>query len=49
MDQFRGSFGLGLRMTLGGFLTLRTDHVFLTDFNDVGPFVPIRFFVGWSY
>jgi hypothetical protein len=47
--QFRGSFGLGLRMTLGGFLTLRTDHVFLTDFDGIGPFVPIRFFVGWSY
>jgi hypothetical protein len=49
LEQFRGSFGLGLRMTLGGFLTLRTDHVFLTDFDRVGPFIPIRFFVGWSY
>jgi hypothetical protein len=49
LGQFRGSFGLGLRMTLGGFLTLRTDHVFLTDFDSIGPFVPIRFFVGWSY
>jgi hypothetical protein len=48
-DGPRGSFGLGLRMVLWSVLTLRTDHAWLTDFHRLGPFVPIKFFVGWSY
>jgi hypothetical protein len=49
LGHLRGGFGLGLRAVLWGVLTLRTDHTFLTDFESLGPFVPIRFFVGWSY
>jgi len=45
----RGGFGLSLRVVLGSVLTLRTDHSILTDFKSLGPFVPIKFFVGWSY
>lgn len=45
----RGGFGLSLRAVLGNVLTVRTDHTVLTDFNSFGPFVPIKFFVGWSY
>jgi len=45
----RGGFGLSLRAVLGNVLTLRTDHTCLTDFKSLGPFVPIKFFVGWSY
>ncbi len=47
--RVRGGFGLGLRAILWGVLVLRTDHTVLTDFESLGPFVPIRFFIGWSY
>ena len=49
LGRVRGGFGLGVRVILWGFLTLRTDHTVLTDFTSLGPFVPIKFFVGWSY
>lgn len=49
LGRVRGGFGLGLRVILWGFLALRTDHTVLTDFESLGPFVPIRFFIGWSY
>jgi hypothetical protein len=49
LTRVRGGFGLGLRAILWGFLVLRTDHTVLTDFESLGPFVPIKFFVGWSY
>ncbi len=47
--QPRGGFGLSLRAMLWGVLTLRTDHTVLTDFASLGPLVPVKFFVGWSY
>jgi hypothetical protein len=49
LGRVRGDFGLGVRVILWGFLVLRTDHAVLTDFESLGPFVPIKFFVGWSY
>jgi hypothetical protein len=49
LERVRGDFGLGVRVILWGFLVLRTDHAVLTDFKSLGPFVPIKFFVGWSY
>ncbi len=49
LGRARGGFGLSLRAILWGFLVLRTDHTVLTDFESLGPFVPIRFFIGWSY
>ncbi|UCH78590.1 MAG: PD40 domain-containing protein [Candidatus Coatesbacteria bacterium] len=49
LDRVRGGFGLGVRAMLWGFLVLRTDHTVLTDFKSLGPFVPIKFFIGWSY
>ena len=49
LGRVRGDFGLGIRVVLWGFLVLRTDHAVLTDFESLGPFVPIKFFVGWSY
>lgn len=49
LGRARGGFGLGLRAILWGFLVLRTDHTVLTDFESLGPFVPIKFFIGWSY
>ncbi len=49
LRNWRGSFGFGLRVPIFGALCLRTDHVWLTDFKSVGPFVPIRFYIGWSF
>ena len=49
LGRVRGGFGLAVRAILWGFLVLRTDHTVLTDFESVGPLVPIRFFIGWSY
>lgn len=49
LGRVRGGFGLGIRAILWGFFVLRTDHTVLTDFESLGPFVPIRFFIGWSY
>jgi len=49
LRNWRGSFGFGLRIPIFGALCLRTDHVWLTDFKSVGPFIPIRFYIGWSF
>lgn len=49
LRNWRGSFGFGLRVPIFGALCLRTDHVWLTDFESVGPFIPIRFYIGWSF
>jgi outer membrane protein assembly factor BamA len=49
LETVRGGFGVGVRVILWGFLVLRTDHTVLTDFKSLGPVVPIKFFVGWSY
>ncbi|MCP4228973.1 MAG: hypothetical protein GY771_02345, partial [bacterium] len=47
--NWRGSFGFGLRIPVFGAFCLRTDHVWLTDFKSLGQFVPIRFYIGWSF
>jgi hypothetical protein len=48
-EDVRGSFGLGFRSSLGGFLVLRLDVARLTDFNRVEPRTEVDFFVGFNY
>lgn len=45
----KGSFGLGLRMSLGGYLVLRYDFARLTDFKDVKPGWKREFYIGFDY
>jgi len=44
-----GSFGLGFRMNLGGYLVLRYDLARRTDFQDVKPGWHKEFYVGFDY
>jgi hypothetical protein len=48
-DRVLGSFGLGLRMSLGGFLVLRLDMAKRTDFETIDPETEVDFFVGYNY
>jgi hypothetical protein len=48
-DRALGSFGLGARMSLGGFLVLRLDLAKRTDFRSVDPTTEVDFFVGYNY
>jgi len=45
----RGSFGLGLRMSLGGYFVLRYDLARRTDFQRVLPGWEREFYVGFDY
>ncbi len=45
----KGSFGLGLRMSLGGFFVLRYDLARQTDFQKVRPGWEREFYVGFDY
>ena len=45
----KGSFGLGLRMSLGGFFVLRYDLARQTDFQRVKPGWEREFYVGFDY
>jgi outer membrane protein assembly factor BamA len=45
----RGSFGIGFRMNLGGFLVLRYDIGRRTDFNTIDDDTFYQFFFGWDY
>jgi len=45
----KGSFGLGLRMSLGGYFVLRYDLARQTDFNRVKPGWEREFYVGFDY
>jgi len=45
----RGSFGLGLRMSLGGYFVLRYDLARQTDFQTVRPGWEREFYVGFDY
>jgi len=45
----RGSFGIGLRINLGGFLVLRYDIGRRTDFKTVDNNTFYQFFFGWDY
>jgi len=47
--RWRGSYGLGLRMGLGGLLVLRYDLARRTDFRDWPRETYSEFFVGWNY
>lgn len=44
-----GSFGVGLRSSLGGFLVLRLDFVRTTDFKSVSSDTDTDFFIGFNY
>ncbi len=44
-----GSFGLGFRTNLAGFIVLRLDVSKLTDFSRVDPGTKVDFFVGYNY
>jgi outer membrane protein assembly factor BamA len=44
-----GSFGLGLRMSLGGYFVLRYDLARRTDFQRVKPGWEREFYVGFDY
>jgi len=48
-DDVLGSFGLGFRSSLGGFLVLRLDVSKLTDFNRLEPGTKVDFLVGYNY
>jgi outer membrane protein assembly factor BamA len=48
-DEVLGSFGLGLRTNLGGFLVLRLDFAKRTDFETIKPKTDVDFFVGFNY
>ncbi len=47
--EVRGSYGVGFRMGLGGFLVLRLDLARLTDFKEWPRKVHTDFFIGWNY
>lgn len=46
---FKGSFGLGVRMNLGGFLVLRLDVGRRTDFKTISGSTISQFFFGWDF
>jgi hypothetical protein len=48
-DTVEGSFGLGFRMSLGGFLVLRLDLARQTDFRSIDRDTKVDFFVGYNY
>lgn len=48
-DNLIGSFGLGFRMRLIGFLVLRLDFGKRTDFNTVSDGIFTQFFFGWDF
>jgi hypothetical protein len=49
VDDVLGSFGLGFRTNLAGFLVLRLDLAKRTDFTRVWPRTEVDFFVGYNY
>ena len=48
-ESLIGSFGLGFRMRLIGFLVLRLDFGKRTDFNSVSDGIFTQFFFGWDF
>ena len=48
-EEVLGSFGLGLRTNLGGFLVLRLDFAKRTDFETINKKTEVDFFVGFNY
>jgi hypothetical protein len=48
-DEVRGSFGLGFRTSLGGFLVMRLDLAKRTNFKKVFPRTEVDFSVGFNY
>jgi Tol biopolymer transport system component len=48
-ERLFGSFGIGARVSLGGFIVLRLDVSKRTDFNKIERGTIFDFFFGWSY
>ncbi len=48
-DQFLGSFGAGIRVTLGYYAVLRFDFSRTTDFETVSDGTDVDFFFGWNF
>ena len=48
-ERLFGSFGLGARVSLGGFIVLRFDFSKTTDFRKISKDTDFDFFFGWSY
>lgn len=49
LHKVRGSFGIGLRVNIGGVLVLRYDIGRRTDFKSIGSKTFYQFFFGWDY
>ncbi|MGQ9706243.1 MAG: BamA/TamA family outer membrane protein [bacterium] len=49
ISKLYGSFGLGLKWSLGGFVVFRLDIAKKTDFISLSDDTPVRFFVGFDY
>jgi len=49
ISKLYGSFGLGLRWSLGGFIVFRLDIAKKTDFLSLSDDTPVRFFIGFDY
>jgi outer membrane protein assembly factor BamA len=47
--DLKGSFGFGLRLSLGGMLVLRLDVGKKTDFKQIFPRTFVQFFFGWDF
>ena len=47
--DWRGSYGFGFRLGFGGFLVMRFDVGWRTDFEKIQPGTHSDFFVGWDY
>ena len=48
-DQLLGSFGAGVRVSLGYFVLLRFDFTRTTDFETISPKTDFDFFFGWNF
>lgn len=47
--DWRGSYGFGWRMALGGLMVLRFDFAKTTDFKTIDPGLDFDFFFGWNF
>ena len=48
-DQLLGSFGAGVRLSLGYIILLRFDFTRTTDFETISPRTDFDFFFGWNF
>jgi outer membrane protein assembly factor BamA len=48
-DELIGSFGAGVRVTVGRLVVLRFDFSRRTDFNTISKYTDFEFFFGWNF